>query len=157
MSHWFYFSSDLPNTAREKPFWDLERFWTLSFTLFPAVGNISRSRPPEKQNNTELSYVERLRLVYIFFSPIWPIPSVQQPIPAAALLVWDGLCLICIAVWLLIHYIQMARGPMNKVMAELEENTMETNCLCLLWNQVASITMSWGCRGMENEFPEGID
>lgn len=45
---------------------------------------------------------------------------------------------------------------MSKVMVELEENTIETNCICLLWNQVANIKMSWGCHEMENELPEGI-
>lgn len=48
-------------------------------------------------------------------------------------------------------------GPMNKVMTEFEENTMETNCLCLLWNPVAGVMMSRGCHGMENKSPKGID
>lgn len=131
----------------------LERWLTWLFTLFLVAVNISGL-------HLSLSFVEQLwtgLVVFGFFSPIRPIPSVQQPIPAAVLPAWAGLYLICMAVWLLVHYAQMAWGPMNKVMTELEENTIETNCLCLLWNQVGSITMSWGCRGMENEFPEGID
>lgn len=46
---------------------------------------------------------------------------------------------------------------MNEVMTELEQNTIETNCLCLLWNQVANMKMSCECQGMENELPEGIE
>lgn len=38
---------------------------------------------------------------------------------------------------------------------EFEENTMETNCLWLLWNLLAWATMSRGCHRSENKLPEG--
>lgn len=50
---------------------------------------------------------------------------------------------------------QVAWGPASKVTMEFEENTIETNCLCLLRNLLARATMSRGCHRRENKLPKG--
>lgn len=61
-----------------------------------------------------------------------------------------------IFMWLVFeHCTQVAWGSASKVTKEFEENTIETNCLGLLWNVLARAAMSRGCHRRENKLPEG--
>lgn len=60
------------------------------------------------------------------------------------------------SMWLVfVHCTQVAWGPASKVIMEFEENTIQTNCLCLLQNLLAWAMMSRGCHRREKKLPEG--